>query len=377
MRLVWFYTVTLAILITGGFHSVNASELQVSKEVWGKTKDGTPVDLFTLSNENGMIVKITNYGGIITELIVPDRDGNMGDVVLGFKTLDEYLAGHPFYGALVGRYCNRIAQGKFTIDGKEYTLVTNNGPNHLHGGTVGFDKVVWETKEIKTDNGVGIEMKYTSADGEEGYPGELEVTTTYLINNKNELHLLFNATTSKPTHVNLTNHSYFNLAGHGSGDMLEQELMINADAFTPADATLIPTGEIRKVEGTPLDFTTSTAIGKRIDSDYEQIVLGNGYDHNFVINGYDGSLKLAATAYDPKSGRVMDVLTTQPGVQLYTSNGKGERKGKDGKVYKQHGAFCLETQHFPDTPNKDNFPTTLLKPGDTYQQEIVYRFSTK
>lgn len=361
----------------GGFISVNAAELQVNKEAWGKSKDGTAVDLYTLTNEKGMVVKITNYGGIITELIVPDRDGNKGDVVLGFETLDEYLAGHPFYGALVGRYCNRIAKGKFSIDGTEYTLVTNNGPNHLHGGTVGFDKVVWDTKAIKTDDGVGIEMKYTSADGEEGYPGKLEVTTTYLINNNNELHLLFKATTSKPTHVNLTNHSYFNLAGHGSGDILGQDLMINANHFTPADSTLIPTGEIRKVEGTPLDFTTSTAIGKRIKSDYEQIVLGNGYDHNFVINDYDGSLQLAATAYDPKTGRVMDVLTTQPGVQLYTSNGGGERKGKDGKVYKQHGAFCLETQHYPDTPNQSNFPTTLLKPSETYDQTIVYRFSTK
>lgn len=367
----------LIIFMVGGLISVNAAELNVSKEAWGKTKNGQAVDLFTLTNKNGVTAKITNYGGIITELMVPDRDGKMGDVVLGFKSLDEYLAGHPFYGALVGRYCNRIAKGEFTIDGKEYTLVTNNGPNHLHGGTVGFDKVVWESKEIKKDDGVGIELKYTGADGEEGYPGKLDVTTTYLLNNKNELHLMFKATTDKSTHVNLTNHSYFNLAGHGSGDILGQELAINADHFTPADATLIPTGEIRKVEGTPLDFTTATAIGKRIKSDYEQIVLGNGYDHNFVINGYDGTLKLAAKAYDSQSGRVMEVLTTQPGVQLYTSNGGGERKGKDGKVYGKHGAFCLETQHFPDTPNQDNFPTTLLNPGETYDQTIVYRFSVQ
>ncbi len=364
-------------LCIGGINVVSHADMDVKKEDWGKTADGQTVDLYTLTNDNGMVVKITNYGGIITELHVPDRDGNMGDVVLGFNTLEEYLAGHPFYGALVGRYCNRIAKGKFTIGDHTYELATNNGLNHLHGGKVGFDKVVWNAEKVALDIGVGVKLTYTSADGEEGYPGKVEVTATYILTNENELKLVFRATTTKPTHVNLTNHSYFNLAGHGSGDILDQKLMINADFFTPADDGLIPTGEIVKVEGTPLDFTKPTAIGERIDSDYEQIVIGNGYDHNFVLNEFDGTLHLAAKAVDPKSGRVMEVSTTQPGVQLYTSNGKGQRKGKGGKVYGQHGAFCLETQHFPDTPNVAHFPSTLLRPNEVYEHEIVYTFSAE
>jgi aldose 1-epimerase len=345
----------------------------IQKSDFGKTADGTAVDLYTLTNDNGMKAKIITYGGIVTELHVPDRDGKLGDVVLGFDNLDGYLAGHPYFGALVGRYANRIAKGKFTLDGKEYTLATNNGPNSLHGGNVGFDKKVWKAEPEERADGAVLKLTYTSPDGEEDYPGTLTSTVTYTLTNQNELRIDYRATTDKATPINLTNHSYFNLGTAAAGDILGHELMLAADAYTPVDDTLIPTGEIRSVHGTPLDFTTPTRIGARID----QLPKIGGYDHNFVLRRGGRNLTLAARAYDPKSGRVLEMLTTQPGVQLYTSNFlDGKLKGKGGVAYGKHQAFCLESQHFPDSVHQPKFPTVILKPGETYEQTTVYKFST-
>ncbi len=350
----------------------------MAKESFGKTADGKAVDLYTLTNANGMTVKITNYGGIVTSIVVPDRTGKKGDVVLGFNTLDEYLKGHPFFGAIAGRYANRIGKGKFTLNGAEYKLAINNGENSLHGGKVGFDKAVWEAKEIPATNGTSLELKHTSPDGDEGYPGKLDVTLVYTLTNDNALQLDFSATTDKDTVVNLTNHSYFNLAGEGSGDILGHELMIDADNITPVDKGLIPTGKLMPVKGTAFDFTKPEVIGKRIDAQEEQITIGKGYDHNFALNSGGGKLALAARATDPTSGRVLEVLTDQPGVQLYTGNFlDGSKIGKSGKPYPRRAGFCLETQHFPDSPNKPSFPTTVLKKGEQYKTTTVFKFSAK
>jgi aldose 1-epimerase len=346
----------------------------VEKQDFGKTADGTTVDLYVLTNANGVKAKVMTYGGIVTELHVPDRDGKLADVVLGFDDLKSYLAGHPHFGAVAGRVANRIAKGKFTLDGKEYKLVVNNGPNSLHGGKVGFDKKVWKAESFEGKDGVGVKMAYTSPDGEEGYPGTLTTTMTYTLTDKNELRIDYHATTDKATPVNLTNHSYFNLAGHASGNVLGHEMTIEADTYTPADDTLIPTGEIASVKGTPLDFTTPHTIGERAGQIKADI---GGYDHNYVLKSGGGKLALAARAYEPKSGRVMETYTTEPGVQLYTANFMGDTKGKGGAVYKKQAGFCLETQHFPDAINQPKFPSVVLRPRKIYETTTVYKFSVK
>lgn len=347
----------------------------VTKSSFG-TADGKAVDLYTLRNEHGAVAKITTYGGTVTSLKVPDKNGKLVDVVQGYDNLDGYLKSSPYFGCLVGRYGNRIANGKFTLDGKQYTLATNNVPNHLHGGVKGFDKVVWFAKQVKCDEGAAVAFTYRSVDGEEGYPGNLDVTAVYCLSDDNELKVVFTAKTDKPTVCNLTHHSYFNLSG--TGDILDHVVTINADKFTPVSSVLIPTGELRPVAGTPLDFTKPTAIGARINSSDEQIKFGGGYDHNWVINKPAGKLGHAATVTSPVTGIVMDVLTTEPGMQFYTGNFlDGTITGKDGQVYKHRSAFCMEPQHFPDSPNQPTFPTTTLKPGQTYHNTIIYKFSAK
>ncbi|MGE5489012.1 MAG: aldose epimerase family protein [bacterium] len=348
----------------------------VSKRAFGQTADGTPVDLYTLSNANGFEASITNYGAILVSLKTPDRNGTFGDVILGFENLDGYLGNHPFFGAIVGRYGNRIAKGQFSLDGQVYKLAVNDGPNHLHGGVKGFDKVVWQAREAGSPTEPALELKYTSKDGEEGYPGNLSVTVVYTVTADNSLRIDYTATTDKATPVNLTNHAYFNLAGEG--DILGHQLTLNASRFTPTDKGLIPTGELRSVKGTPFDFTTATEIGARIEADDEQLKFAGGYDHNFVLDSGGGTLAKAAELYDPKTGRVMEVFTTEPGVQFYTGNFlDGTLKGKGGRVYTKRSALCLETQHYPDSPNKPNFPSTILKPGAEYRTTTVYKFSAR
>jgi aldose 1-epimerase len=341
----------------------------VTRAPFGKMPDGKAVEVFTLTNSNGVEVRAITYGGIITSLRVPDRNGSMGDVVLGFDSLDAYLKGHPYFGAIVGRYGNRIAGGTFTLDGRTFKLVTNNGPNHLHGGTVGFDKAIWTGEPT---SGAGIEFTHTSPDGDEGYPGTLKARVTYTLTDRNELVVEYHATTDKPTHVNLTQHSYFNLAG--SGDILGHELTIHADRYTPVDSTLIPTGELATVAGTPFDFRKPMAIGARINQPHEQLKHGGGYDHNFVLNGKAGA-RPAARLTEPKSGRTLDVSTTEPGLQFYSGNFlDGTLKGKGGQVYQKRAGLCLETQHYPDSPNKPKFPSTILRPGQEYRSKTVFTF---
>jgi aldose 1-epimerase len=347
----------------------------IEKVDFGKTPEGTSVDLYVLTNTHGVKAKIMTYGAILTELHAPDRDGKFEDVVLGFDDLASYLAGHPYFGATVGRVANRIAKGKFTLDGKDYSLAVNNGPNTLHGGEKGFDKKVWKAQPKETSDGPSVKFTYVSPDGEEGYPGTLTATVIYTFTNENAVKIEYHATTDKPTLVNLTNHSYFNLAGARAGDILGHELMIAADSYTPTDDTLIPTGEIRPVAGTPLDFTKPHTIGARIGQIPASV---GGYDHNFVLRGGGQELVLAARAYEPKSGRVLEMYTTQPGTQLYTSNFlDGKLKGKGGVAYKKHQAFCLEAEHFPDSIHHDNFPSIVLRPGQTYSQTTIYKLSTK
>lgn len=355
-----------------------AAEEGIVKKPFGKTADGQPVDLFVLTNAKGMQASITNYGGTVTALTAPDSKGQFGDVVLGFDALEPYLAGHPFFGCLVGRYGNRIAKGTFTLDGKKYELAKNNGENHLHGGKKGFDKAVWKAETLKTKDGPALKLTHVSKDGDEGYPGTLSVTVTYTLTNQNELRIDYLATTDKATPVNLTNHSYFNLAGPGNGDILAHEMQINADRFTPVDAGLIPTGELRSLSGSPLDFRKPVAIGKRIDQDDEQVRFGKGYDHNYVLNKRGNELSLAARVHEPTTGRILEVLTTEPGVQFYCGNFlDGKQTGKGGKAYKHRYGFCLETQHYPDSPNQPAFPSTVLKPGNEYRTTTVYRFLAK
>jgi aldose 1-epimerase len=352
-----------------------SGKASVRKMDFGKTPDGTPVELYVLTNANGLKAKVMTYGATLTELDVPDRDGQLGDVVLGFDDLEGYLKGHPFFGSTVGRVANRIAKGKFTLDGKEYKLAVNNGPNSLHGGRKGFDKVVWKAEPVQKPDAAAVKFSFHSRDGEEGYPGNLDATVTYTLTNDNELRLDYTATTDKATPVNLTNHTYFNLAGIKDGNMLGHELMLEADKYTPTDDTLIPTGEIKPVRDTPLDFTTPHTIGSRIAR-----LKGDpgGYDHNFVLGGGGKKLALAARVREPKTGRVMEMYTTEPGVQFYTGNFlDGKLKGKGGVVYAKHQAFCLEAQHFPDSVNHANFPSMILRPGKTYTQTTVYKFSAK
>ena len=334
--------------------------------------ESKPVTEYTLANVNGMQVGIINYGGIVTKILVPDKSGTMGDVVTGFESLDGFLQkGNPFFGALVGRYGNRIANAKFTLDGKEYKLAANNGPNSLHGGNKGFDKVWWNIEKLPDDS--SLKLTYMSKDGEEGYPGNLKVEVVYTLGSDNSLKIDYTATTDKPTPVNLTNHCYFNLSAGKDSTILNHEVMLNANKYTPVDSTLIPTGQIADVKGTPMDFTSPKKVGKEIDS------VKGGYDHNWVLNKNGNSLEKIATVYEPISGRFMEVFTTEPGIQFYTGNflDGSLTNTKSGQKYVKHGALCLETQHFPDSPNEPSFPGTILKPGETYKQTTVYRFSVK
>jgi aldose 1-epimerase len=346
-------------------------------ESWGKTPAGESVELYTLANSKGMEARIITYGGIVVSLKVPDRAGKFGDVVNGFDSLAGYTQQPPppYFGALIGRYGNRIANGQFTLDGVHYTLAKNDGQNSLHGGLRGFDKVIWKAKPLGANS---IQLSYLSKDGEEGYPGNLTATVTYTVTDNNELRIDYAATTDKDTVVNLTNHSYFNLAGQGQGNILAHQVMIAADRFTPVDKGLIPTGELKKVDGTPFDFRTPHAIGERIDAKDDQLVYGKGYDLNWVLNRKGSSLELAARVSEPTSGRIMEVLTTEPGLQFYTGNQlDGTLHGKGGKVYGARAAFCMETQHFPNSPNQPSFPSTELKPGMHYRTTTVYRFSAR
>jgi len=377
-RILLVFILTLAMPMTFVARAFSAGGTVAKKEVFGTTPDGKTVDLYTLTNSHGMEVRAMTYGGIIVSLRVPDKSGKVADVVLGFDTFDGYLDNKPYMGAIVGRYGNRIANAEFTLDGVKYTLAKNNGPNSLHGGVKGFDKVVWDGESLANADGAGVAFTYLSKDGEEGFPGNLRVKVTYTLTEKNELIVDYHATTDKATPVNLTQHSYFNLSGEGNGDILKHEVRLNADKFTAVDDNLIPTGELRLVKGTPLDFDKSTAIGARINDNYQQLVIAKGYDHNFVINRKGDGLELAARVKDPASGRVLEVLTTQPGVQFYTGNFlDGTVTGKQGHVYKQRYGFCLETQHYPDSPNHPEFPTSILRPGQTYESRTVFKFSAE
>ena len=349
--------------------------LSISEEAYGST-DGGDVTEYTLENENGMRVSIINYGGIITSIYAPDKNGELGDVVIGFDSLAGYEGDNPYFGALIGRYGNRIAKGQFTIDGETYRLPTNDGPNSLHGGDTGFNHVLWNAEPVEEDDRVGVRLSGTSPDGDMGYPGNLEFTVNYWLDNDNALTLEYEATTDKATPVNLTNHTYFNLAG--SGDILSHEMMIDADAITPVDATLIPTGDLQEVEGTAFDFTEATPIGERINAAEEQLKLGGGYDHNYVLNNSGPGLHEAAMVYDPASGRTLEVETTEPGIQFYSGNFlDGSLNGKGGGPVEYRTGFCLETQHFPDSPNQEDFPSTILQPGETYESTTVYTFGTR
>lgn len=370
--------VLVAVLWLLALALVANAQAGISKTSFGKTDLGENIDLYTLRNIHGVEAKITNYGGIVVSLKVPDRNGKFDDVVLGFKDLADYLKPGPYFGALIGRYGNRIAKGRFTLNGVEYKLAVNNGENHLHGGIKGFDKVIWAGNELKMKTGPALVLDYISNDGEEGYPGNLNVRVIYTLTNNNELKIEYSATTDKDTVINLTHHSYFNLAGEGNGDILNTRVTINADRFVPTDAGSIPLGELRRVAGTPFDFLKAHAIGERINQDEEQIKFGSGYDHTWVINGRPGVMRLAATAYESTSGRLMQVWTTEPGMQFYTGNFlDGTLTGKAGKLYPRRSGFCFETQHYPDSPNQPSFPTTTLKKGTTYKSTTIYRFSSR
>ena len=335
------------------------------------------MDLYTLANDRGVEIKVTNYGGIIVSIISPDRYGKPADIVLGYDSLDEYLAQQLYFGCIVGRYANRIANSNFILNGNAYALTRNEGNNHLHGGLSGFDKKIWKTEKIDTQAGKCLEFSGVSADGEGGYPGRLAITFCYILNDANELIIRYKATTDKPTIINLTQHSMFNLSGDMSLDILNHELRLNADRVTPVNANLLPTGKLRDVAETPFDFRQPMAIGARIKSDDIQLGYGNGYDHNWVLNNPDGSLFLAARVTEPTTGRVLEAFTTEPGLQLYTGNYlDGGSVGKGGIAYSQYAGFALEAQHFPDSPNQPKFPTTVLNPGETYRQTTIYRFST-
>jgi len=351
----------------------------VMQAPFGTTSDGEAVEVYTLTNANGVEVRAITYGGIIVSLRVPDKDGQLGDVVLGYDTLDGYLTNNsPYLGALIGRFGNRIGKGTFTLDEQTYSLAVNNGPNHLHGGLKGFDKVVWQAESFDDEEGVGVVFTYTSADGEEGYPGTLSVRVTYTLTGQDALIVAYHATTDKATPINLTQHTYFNLAGPGTKDILGHQLTLHADRFTPVDSTMIPTGELRNVAGTPFDFTQPTAIGARIDQQEQQLIWAGGYDHNFVLNPGTDSLALAARVYEPTTGRVLEIHTTEPGVQFYTGNFlDGSITGKGGHVYEHRYGFCLETQHYPDSPNQPNFPTTILRPGSAYRSRTVFTFAVE
>jgi aldose 1-epimerase len=376
---------TVAILMLAMLGMAGASNLQgsvfvaeatgITESSFGTSPDGAPVRLFTLTNANGMELRAITYGLIIVSLKVPDRDGRLGDIVIGHEAMEGYLTRSRFFGAVVGRYGNRIAGGRFTLDGHAYQLSQNNGPNHLHGGIQGFDKIVWDARVTPDPRGPSVTFTHTSPDGHEGYPGTLAAKVVYTLTDRNALVIEYSATTDKPTIVNMTQHSYFNLAGEGSGTILDHRLTIDADRFTPVDTTVIPTGELAPVAGTPFDFRQETAIGARIDADHPQIKIGSGYDHNFVLTRNGPGLAHAVRVVDPKTGRTMDISTTEPGVQFYSANKLDDSfVGKGGHIYRSRTAFCLETQHFPDSPNKENFPSTVVRPGKDYQSTTMFTF---
>jgi aldose 1-epimerase len=360
------------LLAVSPVHAAEGKAMGIAVGDYGVTKDGVAVKQYTLTNENGLKAVLIEYGAILVSLETPDRTGAMANITLACPDLASYEKNSPYFGAVAGRCANRIAKGKFTLDGKEYTLAVNNEPNHLHGGLKGFDKVVWKSEPFQTDTAVGVKFTYVSKDGEEGYPGTLTSMMTYTLTNKNELQFDYEATTDQATVVNLTQHSYWNLGGHGAGTILDHELMLNANQYTPADGTLIPTGEIVPVAGTAFDFTQPTAIGARIDQ------VEGGYDLNFVLNDTSTNLHLAARVTDPKSGRVMEIHTTEPGIQFYSGNFlDGSFEGLDGVIYPKHSGFCLETQHYPDSINKPEWPSVVLRPGETYRHHTVHKFSAK
>ena len=375
------FVVIVAVIIQGltvGAQAQNRpAYVETRREAFQKEIDGRKVDLFTLKTSTGMMVKITNQGGKIVQLLVPDKDNHFGDVVLGYETVDQYVTGRASFGAIIGRYANRIAKGRFTLNGREYQLPVNNGPNHLHGGK-GTHFLVFDARQLDERT---LQLTYNFKDGEEGYPGNTNLKVVYAVTDDQQLRITYEAVTDRPTVVNFTNHAFFNLAGEGRGDVLDHELTVNADRFTPIDATSIPTGELRAVKGTPMDFTRPARIGARINNSDEQLKFGTGYDHNYVLNKTAGELSFAARLSDPVSGRIMEVYTTEPGMQLYTGNfltGKAPNDvGKGGKPYPVRSAVCLETQHFPDSPNKPTFPSTVLKPGARYTSTTVYRFSSR
>lgn len=350
----------------------------ITQSEYGKMQDGTAVDQYVLKNTNGLEVDVITYGGRITSLKVPNKKGELENITLGFDNLDDYLKDNPYFGALIGRFGNRIAKGKFSLNGKEYSLAVNNGANHLHGGVKGFDRVVWAAEPIENDGKPALKLTYLSADGEEAYPGNLKVAVVYTLTNDNTLEVDYKATTDKTTIINLTQHAYFNLTGNFSKDILNHEVAINADAFLPVDGTSIPLGEIRKVAGTPFDFVKVKAVGKEINAENEQLELGKGYDHCWVLNGEKGKLRFAASAFDEESGRFMEVFTTEPGIQFYTGNFlDGTLPVPNGGTYAHRTGFCLETQHFPDSPNQKDFPTVVLNRGETYTSKTSFKFSVK
>ncbi|MGO2147908.1 aldose epimerase family protein [Halomonas sp.] len=362
------------------------AENAVEQSTFGQLPDGREVQSYRLTNANGVELQVINYGGTIVSLKVPDVDGNIDDIALGFESLDGYLSdtyqqANPYFGALIGRYGNRIAEGQFALEGETYSLATNDGDNHLHGGEQGFDRVLWQAEPFENDKGTGLVLSYVSEDGEEGYPGELTVEVTYTLTDQNELIVDYQAETDKATPVNLTQHSYFNLKGEGNDSILDHQLILNADAFTPVSESLIPTGELQPVEGTPFDFTQATSIGERIEQDNDQLRFGQGYDHNFVLNrdnAEQGDLVMAARVWEPQSGRLLEIKTTEPGIQFYSGNFlAGDLTGKSGNAYPQRSGFALETQHFPDSPNQDAFPSTVLQPGETYRSRTIFRFSAQ
>jgi aldose 1-epimerase len=376
MRKIERYTMALLVCLSTLAAGCGPQKTNVTREPFGTTKDGKQVELFTLKNKNGMEAKITNYGGIVVSLLVPDRNGKLGDVVLGYDKLDQYIADNPYFGALIGRVGNRIGNARFTLDGVEYKLPANDGINTLHGGRKGFDKVIWDATEVQAKDGAALKLKYVSPDGEEGFPGTLIAEVVYTVTDANELKIAYSAMTDKPTVVNLTHHSYFNLAGADDGLILDHVLTIDADKFTPVDSNLIPTGELKSVEGTPMDFRKPTRIGERIGADDEQLKRGRGYDHNWVLNKSTNDLTRVARVEEPVTGRVMEVLTTEPGLQFYSGNFlTGKQVGKNNHPYAYRSGFCLETQHFPDSPNKPEFPTVVLDPGKKYTTTTVYKFS--
>ena len=380
MKKIYFLLFSLIIVSCENILKKNKdmSLVHIEKKAFGKTKEGINVDQYILKNRNGMEISTINYGGIITSWKTKDRDGNYKDIVLGFNNLSEYESESPYFGAIIGRYGNRIAKGKFSLNGEEYTLAVNNGENHLHGGLKGFDKVVWDTKEVVDDSTASLVLSYLSDDMEEGYPGNLEVQVIYTLNNNDELSVKYEAVTDKKTIINLTQHTYFNLSADFNKNILDHDILINADSFLPVDSTLIPTGEIRNVGDTPFDFRRTKNIRKEINNSNKQLMIGNGYDHCWVLNNQDQGLRFVASAYDSGSGRLLEVFSDQPGIQFYSGNFlDGSLKSKTGGTYDFRSGFCLETQHYPNSPNEMSFPSVTLNPGEKYMTETIFKFSSK